>query len=137
MNSNAISLKASETVRPDKRAVPDQDLTWSQIMVAKALMLDHMRLTGWPEEHRTAISALYYHLDNHPWRAIEHGEAALIRYHATERILWHRELSSILEGNNAQTIWDIADIRQTLLDRCMEEVKSEKAAELVTKVSPF
>lgn len=133
--NNGISLKASETVRQSKRALLDKDLSWQQIMIGKALLIEQMKLTGWEEAAVLSYAMLYFNLDNHPWRAVEDGEEALIRFHHNQRKLWHAKLSSILEGHNAGPIWDISIIRIDGLNQCMSEVKSEKTMALAAKVS--
>ncbi|TFK24719.1 hypothetical protein FA15DRAFT_680595 [Coprinopsis marcescibilis] len=107
--------------KPSAKVVPDANLTWTQVSLAKTVLIKHMQEAGWPEEHLTALSTLYYELDSHAMRQREHGESAVVQYQATVRRQWHDEL----KAPGDEEVFDIGLINDTKLERFYTEILQE------------
>jgi len=63
---NTLLLKPMASHKPSNKAIPDEDLTWRQMSIARASLLHHMAQTGWPEQHIVALMEFYLNLESHP-----------------------------------------------------------------------
>ena len=133
--NQGFNFKAPTAVHPSKNVVEDRDLTFEQIMFGKILFLNMIQMMGWAETAFVSYTSLYFNLSNHPWRSIQDGDEALIRFHSKRREEWHRDFSHRVEGIvEDDTIWDISVIPVEELDVCMIEIKGEKSNALVEQM---
>ena len=81
------SLKASS-----KNVVPDADLSFRQMSMAKNAFIPLMSKYHWSDKAINAFAQLFTQLEMHPLRQREFGERALITYQARVRREWHDQL---------------------------------------------
>lgn len=67
-SDDTLLLKPMASHKPSSKVVPDEDLTWRQMSIAKASLLHHMAQTGWPEQHIYALAEFFLNLESHPTR---------------------------------------------------------------------
>ena len=85
-SEDGLALKSLASHKPSKKAIPDEDLTWSQMSSAKTVYIMEIERLKWPQKHRQAIQEFFYALDMHPYRSRhEFREAILLRYQANSR----------------------------------------------------
>lgn len=110
-SEDGLALKSLASHKPSKKAIPDEDLTWSQMSSAKTVYIMEIERLKWPQKHRQAIQEFFYALDMHPYRSRhEFGEAILLRYQANSRRLWHEQLK--IPGGS----FNLRHINDALLD---------------------
>lgn len=110
-----VALKPVMSFKASRNAVPDADLTWKQMNVAKNMLMRYMDFCDWPQKHVQSFAHFYFNLELEPIRSRPHGEKVLIVYQAKARRQWHDDLSRGLGFN-------IAPINQKLLSAVAEEV---------------
>ncbi|KAE9396087.1 hypothetical protein BT96DRAFT_763109, partial [Gymnopus androsaceus JB14] len=78
-----VALRPLSTLSKSPKAIPDEQLSFTQLSIAKTLYVQTMTELGWPAEYCKAWAQLYTILENHRFRRIEpHGEQVLVKYHA-------------------------------------------------------
>ena len=92
--NDTLLLKPMASHKPSNKAIPDEDLTWRQMSIARASLLHHMAQTGWPEQHIVALAEFYLNLESHPMRLQIDGDTVLLNYQAQVRREWHEALKS-------------------------------------------
>ena len=93
-SDDTLLLKPMASHKPSSKVVPDEDLTWRQMSIAKASLLHHMAQTGWPEQHIYALAEFFLNLESHPTRLQTDGDTVLLHYQAQVRREWHEALKS-------------------------------------------
>jgi len=86
-----IQLRRSTTVASYKHLiVPDERLTWKDILFAKNVFLNQIAKSKWPEHYLQMFTEFYCKLELRPelCQANGHGEKILILYHARARREW-------------------------------------------------
>ncbi|KAJ7194281.1 hypothetical protein GGX14DRAFT_537402 [Mycena pura] len=94
-SGTTLALKPLTAFRASKKVVPDEDLSWDQLSVAKTGFLAGIDDASWPTEHRTAMATFFYRIENHPSRLQHdpHAEQILVMYQAKARRFWHDALA--------------------------------------------
>ncbi|KAJ6453432.1 hypothetical protein C8R47DRAFT_997701 [Mycena vitilis] len=90
---STISLK-SASYKASKKVIRDEDLSFTQLSVAKTGFLASIATAGWPAEHRAALASFFYAIESHPSRAEhdDYAESILVIYQAKSRRYWHDTL---------------------------------------------
>lgn len=91
---DSIALKPLSTFQASKKVVKDTDLTWTQMSIAKTVMLNEMKKCGWLSDDIDCVASFYYAIDSHPYRSRDHGEPILLRYQASVRRSWFESLKN-------------------------------------------
>ncbi|KAJ7050613.1 hypothetical protein C8F01DRAFT_1067614 [Mycena amicta] len=91
---SVISLK-SAAYKASKKVVRDEDLSWSQLSVAKSGFLLAIAAAGWPAPHRSALASFFYAIETHNTRSEDddYAETILVIYQARVRRHWHDMLA--------------------------------------------
>ncbi|KAJ6501084.1 hypothetical protein C8R47DRAFT_970620 [Mycena vitilis] len=91
---STISLK-SASYKASKKVIRDEDLSFTQLSVAKTGFLASIATAGWPAEHRAALASFFYAIESHPSRAEhdDYAESILVIYQAKSRRYWHDTLA--------------------------------------------
>ena len=89
---NTLLLKPMASHKPSSKVIPDEDLTWRQMSIARTCLLHHMAQAGWPEPHVIALAEFYLNLESHPMRLQVDGDTVLLHYQAQVRREWHEAL---------------------------------------------
>jgi hypothetical protein len=103
-DADIMVLKPVASVRPSRKAVKDEDLTWDQMEIASTLILRHQRQLHWPETATDALAIFWYNLQNHEIRSRPNGQRILLEYQARARREWHAALERKDEGFNISII---------------------------------
>jgi len=65
---DTLLLKPMASHKPSNKVIPDEDLTWHQMSIAK---------TSWPEQHDIALVELYLNLKSYPtWLQVDSDTSA-------------------------------------------------------------
>ncbi|OBZ73017.1 hypothetical protein A0H81_06635 [Grifola frondosa] len=86
---HGLALRPLAAFRPSRKVIPDSQLTWRQMTMAKTSLLSEMEKAQWPERHVEALVLFFYGIENSDLRMKPYGEAALIKYQARVRKEWH------------------------------------------------
>jgi hypothetical protein len=87
-----VSLKSISSLKASKNVIPDTDLTFRQVSMAKNAFIPLMTKYCWSTKAINAFAQLFTQLELHPLRQREFGERALIIYQARVRREWHDQL---------------------------------------------
>ncbi|KIJ94650.1 hypothetical protein K443DRAFT_11944 [Laccaria amethystina LaAM-08-1] len=63
---DTLLLKPMALHKPSSKVIPDEDLTWHQILIAKSGLLHHMVQRGWPDQHVFVLMEFFLNLESHP-----------------------------------------------------------------------
>lgn len=122
-----VALKPVASFKASRNVIPDADLTWRQLNVAKNALIRYMEICNWPQKHIQSIAHFYFNLKLDPMRARPNGERVLIIYQAKVRRQWHDELA---RGQG----FNIAQINQKLLSAVAGEVWDTVRTEVIRKL---
>ncbi|TEB24499.1 hypothetical protein FA13DRAFT_1777864 [Coprinellus micaceus] len=101
--------------KPSPKVKADADLTYLQMMIAKAGLIQSMlKEPNWPNTHVNSFAGLFLIIDNHPLRRLPHGDEALVIYVAEARREWHDALKSTDDDVEA---FDISMVNEERLAR--------------------
>ncbi|KAJ7648791.1 hypothetical protein DFH06DRAFT_948891, partial [Mycena polygramma] len=126
---STLSLKPLTAFRASKKVVRDEELTWTQLSIAKTGYMSAIGAAGWSTEHRAAISSFFYAIENHPSR-MNHDDYAdniLIIYQARARRFWHDMLA---QG----TGFNLAIINDKLVEKISQEYHNKLRSSQYRKV---
>ena len=126
--NDLVTLKPVTSFKASHNVIPDADLTWRQMNVAKNAMLCFMDLCNWPQKHVQSLAHFFFNIELDPMRSRPNGEKILIAYQAKVRQQWHNDLSRGLGFN-------IAPINQKLLSTVAKEVWDTIKLDAIKKVS--
>jgi hypothetical protein len=87
-----VALKSVSSLRALKNVVPDSELTFRQMSMAKNAFIPLMTKNHWSEKAINSFAQLFTKLELHPYRQREFGEKALIIYQARVRREWHDQI---------------------------------------------
>ena len=87
-----VSLKSISSLKASKNVVPDTELSFRQVSMAKNAFIPLMTKYLWSAKAINAFAQLFTQLELHPLRQREFGERALIIYQARVRREWHDQL---------------------------------------------
>jgi hypothetical protein len=79
---NTVSLRPISAAKASRNALPDENLSWEQIAVAKPLFLFHLTQAQWPAEHVKELATFFIALDSHPHCRLPKGSQVLLAYQA-------------------------------------------------------
>jgi hypothetical protein len=87
-----VVLKSVSSLRALKNVVPDSELTFRQMSMAKNAFIPLMTKNHWSEKAINSFAQLFTKLELHPYRQQEFGEKALIIYQARVHREWHDQM---------------------------------------------
>ena len=103
---DTLLLKPMASHKPSSKVIPDEDLTWRQMSIARTCLLHHMAQAGWPEPHVIVLAEFYLNLKSHPmWLQVD-GDTVLLHYQAQVRREWHEAL----QATSDEPVFDISVI---------------------------
>ncbi|EDQ99582.1 uncharacterized protein LACBIDRAFT_316361 [Laccaria bicolor S238N-H82] len=108
-----LLLKPMASHKPSNKAVPDENLTWRQVSLAKTTLLHHMSQAGWPEYLVIMLAEFYLNLEAHPTRHEVDGDTILLHYQAQVRREWHEALRN---ADDDEDVFDISNINDRRVD---------------------
>jgi len=113
------------------KPIPDKQLSFHQVMIAKSLLMEHMAAQGWPETHVYALAEFFLKMEGHKLRRLPFREAAVIIYQAEVRREWHDALSS----SESSPTFNIRFINEERLDRTRSLLISQDAINKAQSIS--
>ena len=100
---DTLLLKPMALHKLSSKVIPDEDLTWRQMSIARTYLLHHMAQASWPEPHIIALAEFYLHLESHPmWLQVD-GDTVLLHYQAQIRHEWHEALQATSDEPRGQS----------------------------------
>ena len=134
-DGNVLLRRSSSTASYKHLIVPDERLTWKDLLQARNVFLEQISKHGWPEEYLQMFTQFYCTLElrSELRQAHGHGEKVLVLYHARARREWFTfpfDISVINEEwmNEAyKDMWDSVHMQE--LRKVEEKVKSLTLAE--------
>ena len=129
-----LLLKPMATHKLSSKVIPDEDLTWRQMSIARTCLLHHMAQTSWPELHVIAIVEFYLNLESHPmWLQVD-GDTVLLHYQAQVRREWHEAL----HASSNEHAFDISIINIKHVEAIGADIWNTRRTEGVLRsVQPF
>jgi hypothetical protein len=117
-SNDMVALKSLSSVKASKNVIPDGELTFRQMSMAKNAFIPLMTKHRWSEKAVKAFAQLFTMLELHPYRQREFGEKALIVYQARVRREWHDQMK-LGTGFNIGVLNEdlLHSIYQELLDK--------------------
>ena len=89
---DVVALKSISSLKASRNVIPDTELSFRQVSMAKNTFIPLMTKYAWTEKAINAFAQLFTQLELHPLRQREFGERALITYQARVRREWHDQL---------------------------------------------
>ncbi|KAJ4498491.1 hypothetical protein C8R41DRAFT_864684 [Lentinula lateritia] len=89
LSGSTVSLVGSHSIRASPNAIPDSQLSWSQVMRAKSAFLDALRLGTWPSDFVAMFAGFYSNMDMHRELQEQDGDRVMAHYHAEMRLAWY------------------------------------------------
>lgn len=127
-----MSLKPTNSLR-SRNIIPDEKLTFSQMTVAKNLLLSHMSNQGWDYDLTLSLAEFFIKLEAHAKRRIPGGEAALLLYQAEVRREWHAALS----GPDPNAMFDISFINEERLNLTLMDFHTRESSDISRRYVPL
>lgn len=124
-----VTLKSFSSIRASKNVVPDAELSFRQMSMAKNAFIPLMAKYQWSQKAITAFAQLFTQLELHPLRQREYGERALITYQARVRREWHDQLK-------LGSAFNIGIINESLLQSTYKELLDQAQLLSLNEVSP-
>lgn len=125
---NLVTLKPFSSLRASKNVIPDAELTFRQMSMAKNTLIPLMTKFHWTDKAVTAFAQLFTELEINPLRQLEFGERTLIIYQARARREWHDQL-------RAGKAFNIGVINDTLLQSTYRELINKASVLSLNEVS--
>jgi hypothetical protein len=123
-----VTLKSVSSLRASRNVIPDAELSFRQMSMAKNTFIPLMTKYQWPPKAINAFAQLFTQLELHPFRQREFGERALITYQARVRREWHDQLKS-------GTAFNVGIINENLLQGIYKELLDKAQLLSLSEVS--
>ncbi|KAJ4476574.1 hypothetical protein C8R41DRAFT_745415, partial [Lentinula lateritia] len=78
---STVSLIGSHSVRASLNAIPDSQLSWTQVMQAKSAFLNALGPGTWPDDFVAMFAGFYSNMDMHRKLQEQDGDQVLAHYH--------------------------------------------------------
>lgn len=127
---NMVALKSISSLKASKNVVPDAELSFRQMSMAKNAFIPLMTTYQWTAKAINAFAQLFTQLELHPLRQRDFGERALITYQARVRREWHDQLRSAPAFN-------IGVMNENLLQGIYRELLDKAQIRSLSEVRPF
>lgn len=124
-----VALKSVSSLKASKNVIPDADLTFRQMSMAKNALIPLMSKFKWPGKAINAFAQLFTQLELHPYRQREYGERALITYQARVRREWHDQLKV------GTAVFNIGIMNEDLLQSVYKELLDKAQLLSIKEVS--
>jgi len=127
---DVVTLKSLSTLKASRNVIPDAELTFRQMSMAKNAFIPLMTKYQWSEQSIEAFAQMFARLELHPYRQREYGERAIIIYQARARREWHDQLKM-------GTGFNIGAINEDLLQSIYKELLDQAQLLSIREVSLF
>ncbi|KAJ3859480.1 hypothetical protein EV359DRAFT_68123 [Lentinula novae-zelandiae] len=92
ITGSSISLVRSHSVCASPNAIPDSQLSWSQVMRAKSAFLNALQLGTWPDSFIAILAGFYSNMDMHRELQEQDGDRVMAHYHAEMQLAWYNAM---------------------------------------------
>ena len=123
-----VTLKSFSSLKASKNVIPDAELSFRQMSMAKNAFIPLMTKYHWTDKAVNAFAQLFTQLELHPFRQQDHGERALITYQARVRREWHDQLK-------LGTGFNIGLLNEELLNNIYRELLDKAQLHSISEVS--
>ena len=123
-----VTLKSISSLKASKNVIPDAELSFRQVSMAKNAFIPLMAKYQWSVKAINVFAQLFTQLELHPLRQREFGEWALIVYQAWVRREWHDQLKLGLAFN-------IGILNEDLLQSVYKELLDKAQLRSLNEVS--
>ncbi|KAF8798576.1 hypothetical protein BYT27DRAFT_7228338 [Phlegmacium glaucopus] len=123
-----VTLKSVSSLKAAKNVIPDNELSFCQMSMAKNAFIPLMTKFQWSEKAINAFAQFFTQLELHPYRQREFGERALIIYQARVRREWHDQL-------RLGSAFNIGVINEDLLQSIYKEILDKAQLSSLNEVS--
>jgi hypothetical protein len=123
-----VTLKSVSSLRASRNVIPDAELSFRQMSMAKNTFIPLMTKYQWSPKAINAFAQLFTQLELHPFRQREFGERALITYQARVRREWHDQLK-------LGTAFNVGIINENLLQGIYKELLDKAQLLSLSEVS--
>ncbi|KAF8801017.1 hypothetical protein BYT27DRAFT_7046194, partial [Phlegmacium glaucopus] len=123
-----VTLKSVSSLKASKNVIPDNELSFRQMSMAKNTFIQLMTKYQWSEKAINAFAHLFTQLELHPYRQREFGERALIIYQARVRREWHDQLK-------LGSAFNIGIVNEDLLQSIYKEILDKAQLMSINEVS--
>jgi hypothetical protein len=113
--NSTLALRSIPSSTASRNLIKDEDLTWSQMTMAKNGLLQYAQNADWPKPYLQSLAAFFFKLESHEYRKHTRGEKTLILYQARVRFDWH-------EAFKHNRFFHIGNINESLLREIADEV---------------
>ena len=125
---DVVTLKSISSVKASKNVIPDAELSFHQMLMAKNTLIPLMTKYQWSEKVVNTSAQFFTQLEIHPYHQHELGEQALITYQARVRREWHDQL-------RLDRMFNIAIINEDLLQNIYKEILDKAQLQSLNEVS--
>ncbi|KAF8806828.1 hypothetical protein BYT27DRAFT_7242549 [Phlegmacium glaucopus] len=125
-----VTLKSVSSLKASRNVVPDSDLSFRQMSMAKNAFIPLMTKYQWSDKAINAFAQFFTQLELHPYRQRDFGERALILYQARVRREWHDQLK-------LGSAFNIGIINEDLLQSVYKEILDKTQLLSLNEVSPL
>ena len=124
-----VTLKSISSLKASKNVVPDAELSFRQVSMAKNALIPLMTKYQWSAKAINAFAQLFTQLELHHYRQREFGERALITYQARVRREWHDQLKM-------GSAFNIGILNEDLLQSIYKELLDKAQIRSLNEVGP-
>ena len=125
-----VTLKSVSSLKASRNVVPDAELSFRQMSMAKNAFLPLMTKYQWSAKSVATFTQLFTQLELHHYRQREFGERALITYQAQVRREWHDQLK-------LGSAFNVGIINEDLLHGIFKELVDKAQILSLSEVSHF
>jgi hypothetical protein len=127
---DVVALKSFSSLKASKNVVPDAELSFRQMSMAKNAFIPLMSKYQWPEKAINATAQFFTQLELHPLRQREFGERALITYQSRVRREWHDQLK-------LGSAFNLGILNEDLVQSIYRELLDKAQLRSLNEVSPL
>lgn len=111
-----LKLKSVNDLHAYKKAIPDENLTWDQVLEARSVLLRELEAVGWNSSVIDAFAAMFYNLEMHPVKRKTYRKQTLVLYQAKVCQEWHdcKDLG--------RPLFNIGHINDKVMAQCEEKI---------------
>jgi hypothetical protein len=116
-NKQTITVLDNHSTKASKNAVPDAQLTFTQLVIAGTVFVEHaQKLKVYPKKHIESFATFYHNLTTHPELLEEGGEQLIVHYHARVRMEYYQR-------NKTAEPFDPAVWSDQLFQQCRSDIQ--------------
>ena len=123
-----VTLKLVSSLKASKNVVPDAELSFHQMSMAKNALVPLMMKYQWTPKSISTFAHFFTQLELHHYRQREFGERALVIYQARVRREWHDQFK-------LDAAFNISRLNEDLLQSIHKELLDKAQLRSLTEVS--